>query len=46
MAIIKYVLDGLIAHNEFIFKAFSIKPKTASAMSFASAFLSLYLVWK
>jgi len=46
MAIIKYVLDGLVAHNDFSLKTFSIDPKITSAMSLTSAFLNLYLVWK
>jgi hypothetical protein len=46
MAVIKYILDGLIAHNDFTHKMFKIDNKVTSLMSVTSGFLSLYLVWK
>ena len=46
MAVIKYVLDGLIAHNDFSLKLFSTDSKITSLMSVTSGFLNLYLVWK
>ena len=46
MAIVKYILDGLVAHNEVSYKIFSISPKIACLLSLASGLLSLHLVWK
>jgi|JI9StandDraft_1071089.scaffolds.fasta_scaffold494737_2 hypothetical protein len=46
MAMLKYVLDGLSAHNEIPQRLFSIEPKKAAVVCLMSAALNLYLVWK
>lgn len=46
MAIIKYLLDGLVAHNDFSHKLFTIESKLSTIISLISAALNLYLVWK
>jgi len=46
MAIAKYFLDGLCAHNELACRLFSLDPKVTSVLSLLSGSLNLYLVWK
>lgn len=46
MAMLKYILDGLLAHNEITQKLFTIDPKNLSLLGLASGVLNLYLVWK
>lgn len=46
MAMLKYVLDGLLAHNEIAQKLFTIDPRNLSLLGLASGALNLYLVWK
>lgn len=46
MSMMKYVLDGLVAHNELASKLFNLEPTTTALLSLASGSLNLYLVWK
>ena len=46
MSMMKYVLDGLVAHNELASKLFNLEPTTTAFLSLASGSLNLYLVWK
>lgn len=46
MAMLKYVLDGLLAYNELSSKLFNISPKSTAILSVLSAALNIYLVWK
>ena len=46
MAMGKYILDGLVAHNELANKLFNLEPTTTSVLSLLSGGLNIYLVWK
>jgi hypothetical protein len=46
MSMIKYLLDGLCAHNELSGKIFHLEPKVTSMLSLLSSSVNLYLVWK
>jgi hypothetical protein len=46
MAIIKYILDGLVAHNDFTKKSFTLDANVTSILGIISAALNLYLIWK
>ena len=42
----KYLLDGLVAHNELGNKLFNLDPTTTSVLSLLSGGFNIYLVWK
>lgn len=46
MAMLKYILDGLLAHNELPNKLFGMEPKNAAILSLLSGLLNVYLIWK
>ena len=46
MAMMKYFLDGMCAHNELACRLFGLDPKITSVLSLLSGSLNLYLVWK
>ena len=46
MSMVKYTLDGLVAHNELAGKLFALEPTTTALLSLLSGSVNLYLVWK
>ena len=46
MAMGKYTLDGLVAHNELGNRLFNLDATTTSVLSLLSGGLNIYLVWK
>jgi hypothetical protein len=46
MAMLKYILDGLLAYNELGSKLFTVSPKNTAILSVLSATLNIYLIWK
>lgn len=46
LMIIKYTMDGLISHNDFSRKMFTINPKIISLIGLASSYFNLLSIWK